>query len=132
MIPDSPTLVIIAGLLLIIIGIIGGGLKIKEISVPTIGKIARTGAFVVGFVLLIFGMVMHEPESDFDDGPGFSISDTMYDDNDYESEEEFDDSTDYEDAEYEEDSTWVDENYEEYWYSEYFIKYNHSEKQVLL
>jgi hypothetical protein len=70
MIPESPTLLIIAGLVLIIVGIIVGRLKIEEISVPNIGKIARSGALIFGLFLLVFGIVLEEP------GNG----DTYYDD----------------------------------------------------
>lgn len=55
---EPQMLLLLAGLALVIVGIIGGGLKVKEISVPQIGKIARTAALVIGIVLVLMSVTM--------------------------------------------------------------------------
>jgi len=61
---SSETLIVVAGLALIVIGLVGGGLKVKEITIPPIGKVARTAALLIGFVLMMIGLIEGDGEGD--------------------------------------------------------------------
>jgi Putative peptidoglycan binding domain len=57
-----PTLAFItlaAGLLLIIVGLLGGGIEVKEVKIPPVPPIPRTASFIVGCVLA--GLVLLFP-----------------------------------------------------------------------
>lgn len=51
---------ILFGCLLLFIGIIGGGLEIKEIKVPQVSWPTRLAAIVAGFVFVLFGIGLTE------------------------------------------------------------------------
>ncbi len=60
---DPDTLLLIGGLVLVIIGVIGGGLKVKEIAVPKIGKVAQVIAVLIGLCLVLMSFWdLGEPE----------------------------------------------------------------------
>ncbi len=114
MLPESPTLLIAAGIILVIVGIIGGGLKVKEISIPAMGKFARTAGLLIGMMLVILGMAMEEPATDDHHEDGHTDDQEQYEDSDEEdydtyedneSDEEYDDNHDMEDG--------TDEDYED-------------------
>jgi hypothetical protein len=48
---------IIVGAILLLIGLIGGGIEIKDMKVPKIGKFARIGIVFFGVILLLLGLV---------------------------------------------------------------------------
>ncbi len=84
MIPETPTLLIVAGLILVLVGIIGGGLKVKEISIPAMGTFARTAGLVVGLVLLVLGIGL-EPDGNAhpaEEDSYYAPEDTSYMDED--------------------------------------------------
>lgn len=60
----APFVLIVAGILLIIAAIVGGGFQISAISFPTISTYARVTAFVVGIFFLLLGF------GKSNDGPG--------------------------------------------------------------
>jgi hypothetical protein len=47
---------ILAGFALIVVGLIGGGLEVKEVRVPQLPLAPRAGCFVVGCVLIALGL----------------------------------------------------------------------------
>jgi hypothetical protein len=111
MLPDSPTLLIAAGIILVIVGVIGGGLKVKEISIPAMGKFARTAGLLIGMMLVVLGMAMEEPATDDHHEDDHTDDQEQYDE-DYDSHEDYEsDDEDYDDNHDEEDET--DEDYED-------------------
>jgi hypothetical protein len=52
-----PWITLAAGLLLIIVGLLGGGIEIKEVKIPTVPPIPRVASFIVGCVLS--GLVLY-------------------------------------------------------------------------
>jgi hypothetical protein len=57
--PASITL--LAGLLLIAIGLVGGGIEIKEVKIPPLPMVPRAASFVVGCLLI--GLVFLNPSA---------------------------------------------------------------------
>ena len=114
MLPESPTLLIAAGIILVIVGIIGGGLKVKEISIPAMGKFARTAGLLIGMMLVILGMAMEEPATDDHHEDGHTDDQEQYDDPDTEDYDTYEDNEG--DGEYDDDydvEDGTDEDYED-------------------
>ncbi len=51
------TTLVLFGALLLLIGIAGGGFKIKEVEMPTVGKLPRILAFILGIVFVVVGFI---------------------------------------------------------------------------
>ncbi|MFQ5674851.1 MAG: hypothetical protein ACE5G1_03055 [bacterium] len=101
---ETQTLLLVAGLALVIVGIVGGGLKVKEISVPTMGKIARLTALIVGIVLVLMGILENgdkqtagDGEADYQNQSEYSETQAL-EDEDTQDDHGNVDSEDYEDA----------------------------------
>lgn len=62
---DPETLLLIAGLALVIVSVIGGGFQVKEISVPKIGRMARVIAVLLGMLLVLMSVRSIEEPDDF-------------------------------------------------------------------
>src|SRR5882762_2693685 len=54
------TITFFVGLALMILAILGGGLEIKEVKIPSMGRLARAASFGIGIGLL--GLSLMEPE----------------------------------------------------------------------
>jgi hypothetical protein len=54
------TIVFFVGLALMILAVLGGGLEVKEVKIPSMGRIARAVTFGIGLALL--GLSLAEPE----------------------------------------------------------------------
>ena len=53
----------IAGGLFMAVAIIGGGIEIRELKIPSVGRLNRLLSFVAGFVLIGLAVFLHEPEA---------------------------------------------------------------------
>ena len=65
---QTHTIMIITGTLLLLAGVIGGGLSLKEIKLPSLDKYSRVLACIVGIPLIVAGIYIesHDPNSDDD------------------------------------------------------------------
>jgi Putative peptidoglycan binding domain len=59
MLTSLASILLAAGLLLIIVGLLGGGIEIKEVKIPPVPALPRAASFVVGCILL--GLVLWDP-----------------------------------------------------------------------
>ncbi|WP_257461826.1 hypothetical protein [Archangium lipolyticum] len=46
------------GALLVLTGIVGGGLEVKELKIPKVGMASRVAAYVSGFFFILMGVVL--------------------------------------------------------------------------
>jgi hypothetical protein len=46
------------GALLVLTGIVGGGLEVKELKIPKVGMPSRVAAYVSGFLFILMGVVL--------------------------------------------------------------------------
>ena len=60
-IPNYNIMLIVIGVGLLLIGLIGGGLEIKEMKIPKIGIAPRIGTSLLGIILLLAGIVFSLP-----------------------------------------------------------------------
>jgi Putative peptidoglycan binding domain len=59
MLTSIASITLIAGLALVVVGLLGGGIEVKEIKVPTLPMIPRAASFLFGCVLV--GLVLLDP-----------------------------------------------------------------------
>ncbi|QRN97328.1 hypothetical protein JRI60_51740 [Archangium violaceum] len=46
------------GALLVLTGIVGGGLEVRELKIPKVGMASRVAAYVSGFLFILMGVVL--------------------------------------------------------------------------
>lgn len=73
---QTHTILIISGTLLLLAGVIGGGLSLKEIKLPSLDKYSRALASFVGISLIVAGIYIesHDPHPDNDASSSVSNS----------------------------------------------------------
>jgi peptidoglycan hydrolase-like protein with peptidoglycan-binding domain len=59
MLTSIASITLVAGLALVVVGLLGGGIEVKEIKVPMLPMIPRAASFVFGCVLV--GLVLFDP-----------------------------------------------------------------------
>lgn len=53
---EIQTISFIVGVILIVVGIFGGGIEIKEIKIPRVGRFARTMSSLIGMLFIVLGL----------------------------------------------------------------------------
>jgi len=57
-----PVVLAIAGVVSLLVGVLGGGIKAKEIEIPTVPPIARVISSVLGLILIGFAIWLSFPQ----------------------------------------------------------------------
>jgi peptidoglycan hydrolase-like protein with peptidoglycan-binding domain len=60
MLTSIASITLLAGLALVVVGLVGGGIEVKEIKIPTLPMVPRAGSFVIGCLLI--GLVYLRPD----------------------------------------------------------------------
>lgn len=72
------TIMLIAGLALISVGILGGGIEIKEVKIPQLSIFPRSASFIIGCLLTVW-VLMFQEQADKRDDLGSAIADRSID-----------------------------------------------------
>src|SRR5579872_6615116 len=86
MIPPGDVVVLLFGGFLVLIAIVGGGLEVKEVKIPPLGKGARLLAAIAGVILILIGVGMRQeaaPPGDHQASQSpvtFSVADSLGED----------------------------------------------------
>ncbi len=64
---QTHTILIILGAVLLVTGVVGGGLTLKEIKLPSLDKFSRSLAGVVGVVFIVVGVYIEKGTGDAQD-----------------------------------------------------------------
>jgi hypothetical protein len=59
MLTSIASITLLAGIALVVVGLIGGGIEVKEIKIPTLPIVPRAGSFLIGCMMI--GLVFLQP-----------------------------------------------------------------------